>query len=257
MCLRIFAMVLVTATVVVAGCGDDGNSRLDDLPSEDALVAGELTTDEFAEALQIIAEGDVPDETKRAAARTVEFFLDDIAAVALDEAADDFDRRDVVDFAEEISRDETALGYLHESVISWGSARSSEDLPDPELLAGPDLSPLDAPRFPEDVLESVATVTTAFQQGIDKTDSSDDFGTEFRDDIVAALRIDHVSALEGHGVAGVLIDRGLLQPVENYEVEQEYRHRLLGLVYGTEPYADLDGRIVDLAHTTDASSPWN
>jgi hypothetical protein len=242
--------------VSLTGCGDDGNSRLDELPSDDALATGDLTTDEFAEVVQIIGDGDVRNETIRAAASAVELFLDDVAVAALTGSAHDFDRRDLVNFAEEVSRDETAHGYLHESIVTWGNARSSEQVPDPDLLAGPDLSPADAPRFPEDVLESAAMITTAFQQGIDEAEGSDTFGTEFRDDVVAALRIDHVSALDDHGVVDVLAERDLLESQESYSTTTEYLQSVVILVYGTDPFDDLDSRIVAHAADSDATSAW-
>lgn len=80
--------------------------------------------------------------------------------------------------------------------------------------------------------------------------------TEFRDDLVADLRQGHVALLEDQGVADELIERGLLQPADSYRTEQEYRDSLLTLVYGTEPFADFDGRIVDRAFDRDADQGW-
>jgi hypothetical protein len=80
--------------------------------------------------------------------------------------------------------------------------------------------------------------------------------TEFRDDLVADLRQGHVAYLEDQGVANELVERGLLEPMESYPTEQEYRQRLLGLVYGTEPYADFDGRVVERAFDRDAEEGW-
>lgn len=239
------------------GCGGDGNSRLDDLPNDDALAEGELTTDEFAEVVQIIGDGHVPDETKQAAARGVEFFLDDMAAAALAGSTQDFDRPDVVGFAAEVSRDDAALSHLYESVLNWGNSRATDEVPDPEILAEPNLDRRDAPSFSEEVLEPIAMITTAFQQGIDEAEGNDTFGTEFRDDIVAALRIDHVSALEDHGVVDVLIEREVLEARDSYRTNTEYLQSAVIIVYGTEPFSDLDGRIVAHARETDAGSAWS
>jgi hypothetical protein len=185
------ASALVAVGLALAlgvGRGDGNQHDLHELVGEGDISTADVTLDEYAEVVRIVARGDIPDADKRRVASALSLYLDDIGETAVRQSEgaedDDFARPDMVAFFEELGHDEEAANAVAEGLVAWVTQVAEPFVTDPAADQDPDRLALDA----------VAVVMGAAEDGLDAADGAPIDGNDFERLVIEQLREDLAKA---------------------------------------------------------------